>query len=155
MHEVLSEAFAFVNLPFTVLLGLVAVYWVLVVLGALDTSFGSDLELGGHVEGGSPELGGHHFEGHETEAHGDVGHDGFLSGVAHFINLGDVPLMVVVSVLSLSLWTGSLIANRYFTGHDVLMSLAFLVPNFIVGLIVTRYGTLPFKPLFRLLRRDE
>ncbi len=144
MHEVFSEAFTFVNLPFTVLLGLIAVYWLMVVLGALDSTFGSDFDGHGGVE---------HSSNHEGHHEGD--HAGWISSVTQFINLGDVPLMVVMSVLTLSLWTGSLIANRYFTGHQTLLALAFLLPNLLISLVVTRYITLPFKPLFRMLRRDE
>jgi len=133
--EVLSEAVALVNLPFTVLMGLVMIYWLLVALGALDSEFGTEAHGGAHGDGNADH--------------------GSLSGMLHFINLGDVPLMVVLSVLSLCLWTGSMIANHYFTGHNALLALAFLLPNLAVSLVVTRYLTLPLKPVFRLLRRDE
>ncbi len=134
MLEVFSEAIALVNLPFTVLLGLVMFYWLLVALGALDTEFGADA----HGD----------FEGH-----GDAGE--WSSGVVHFINLGEVPLMVVLSILSLCLWTGSLIANYYFTDHRALLALAFLLPNLMVSAVVTRYLSLPLRPLFRMLREAE
>ncbi len=149
MFEVLAEAVALVNLPFTVLLGLVVLYWSLVALGALDTSFGSDVDA--HVET-EAHLEGHGAAHHESETDGHDG--GWFSDVLHFINVGAVPLMVVLSVLSLSLWIGSMIANHYWTGGDPLLALAFILPNILVSAIVTRYVTLPLKPLFRLLRRD-
>ncbi|MDB6174749.1 MAG: hypothetical protein JWL59_4060 [Chthoniobacteraceae bacterium] len=142
MHEVFLEAITFVNLPFTVLLGLIVLYWVMVVIGALDSTFGSEFD--GHLESGT-----------ESSSDHDANHDGWISGLAHFINLGDVPLMVVMSVITLSLWTGSLIANRYVTGHQTLLALACLIPNLLISIVVTRYITLPLKPLFRMLRRNE
>ena len=135
MQQVFSEAITPVNLPFTVLLGIVMLYWLFVALGALDADsdvdFDADHDLSGH------------------------GHDGWFSGMHSFINLGDVPLMVVLSILALCLWTGSLIANHYFTDQRALLALAFLLPNLAVSLVVTRYLTLPLRPIFRMLRRDE
>lgn len=156
MSELLSEALAFVNLPFTVLLGLVVCYWLLVALGALDTDFGGG-DLDAHVDG---HLDLHHGHEGDLDGHGaGHGHDhdggGFLSSAAQFVNIGDVPLMVVLSVISLSLWLGSLLANYYLTDHNVLFAMALLVPNFLVSLVVARYLTMPLKPVFRLLRRDD
>lgn len=145
MLEIFTEAISYVNLPFTVLLGVVILYWLFVALGALDSDFGHDAD--GHMDSGHDGHDGHH--GHHAED------GGFLSGMFHFINLGEAPLMVVLSLLSLSMWTCSLIVNFYFTGHSAVLALAFLVPNLLVSAIVTRYVTLPLRPLFRLLRRTE
>lgn len=142
MSEVLSEAILAVNLPFTVLLGLVVIYWLLVALGALDSSFGADgdVELHGDIH--------HHSDLHTDDP-------GWFDGVLRFINIGEVPVMVVLSVMSLCLWTCSLIANHYFTDFQVLLALAFLVPNLLVSALATRYLTLPLQPLFRMVRRAE
>jgi hypothetical protein len=143
MLEIFTEAIRLVNLPFTVLLGVFVLYWLFVIVGALDSDFGdADADLGGH-DGHD----GHH--GHHAED------GGFLTGMFHFINLGEAPLMVVLSILSLSMWICSLIANFYFTEHNALLALAYLVPNLLVSALVTRYVTLPLRPLFRLLRRAE
>ena len=149
MREVFLEAVAFCNLPFTVLLGLVVVYWLLVALGALDTDFGADAELDASVDA-DVDADGHHARHMHADAEA-----GWFSNVLHFINVGDVPLMVVLSVMALCLWLGSMIANHYWTGGNTLLALAALVPNSVLSLVVTRYVTLPLKPLFRLLRRDE
>jgi hypothetical protein len=129
MAEVFSEAVWALNFPFTILLGLVMVYWLLVAVGALDD---------------------------QDAAERDFASDGgWLSGLFHFANLGEAPLMVVLSILSLCLWTGSMIVNHYFTDHRALLALAFLIPNLVVSLVVTRYLTLPLKPIFQLLRGAE
>jgi hypothetical protein len=82
-------------------------------------------------------------------------HGGFLVQTLSFLNVGQVPLTLVLSVLALCLWLGSMIANRYFTGGSVALATIALIPNFIVAVIVTRYITLPFRPLFRAITRER
>lgn len=134
MLEVLSESIRYVNLPFTVLLGVVVLYWLFVVLGALDLSTGGDADADGHAESGD---------------HGWFGH------MLHFINVGDVPVMLVASVLILCLWIGSLISNFYFTGGSPGLALLCLVPNLVISLVVTRYVTMPLRPLFRYIMKEH
>lgn len=135
MSEVFEQAFRMVNLPFTVLLGLIVLYWLLVALGALDVNLFSDVD---------------------HDVHHDLDHDisGFTK-VLHFVGVGDVPVMVIVSVLGLSMWLGSMLANFYLTGGSQLYALALLVPNFLISVVVTRYVTLPLRPLFRLINKDR
>jgi hypothetical protein len=154
MREVFAEAISLVNLPFTVLLGLVMLYWLLVALGALDSHGGADAHADFHhdIHGD-----GHidtHADGH-LDSHAEGNGGGLMSGLLQFINLGEVPLMVLLSILSLCLWTCSLIANFYFTDHQAHLALAFLLPNLVVSAIVTRYLTLPLQPFFRMIRRAE
>jgi hypothetical protein len=130
MREVFAEAISLVNLPYTVLLGLFMLYWLLVALGALDDQ--------------------------DLDADGDFDGDGDLAGGAlHFINLGEAPLMVALSIFSLSLWTGSMIANHYLTDQRPLLALAAVIPNLIASAVITRYITLPLRPVFRLLKAHE
>jgi hypothetical protein len=75
--------------------------------------------------------------------------------VLQFINVGEVPVMLVASVLILCLWIGSLISNFYFTGGSLPLALAFLVPNSVLSLVITRYLTLPLRPLFRYLIKEH
>lgn len=166
MNEVLAESIYWVNLPFTVLLGLVVIYWVMVGLGVLDMNlFGDvDADIHAHVEadmdvdahplvpGDPPHLTGDKAGGISKEI-SDGG--GFWINALTFLNVGQVPLMFVASVLALCLWLGSMMANHYFTGGSALLALAALVPNLIVSMVATRYITLPFKPLFRRLTREN
>ena len=128
-----------VNLPFTVFLGLIVLYWLLVALGALDV---------------------HLFSDFDSDVHGDIHHDashdiGSFTKILHFVGVGDVPVMVIVSVLGLSMWLGSMIANYYLTDGSQLYALALLIPNFVISVVVTRYITLPMRPLFRSLSKDR
>ena len=129
-----------VNLPFSVLLGLIVLYWLLVGLGALDVHLFSDVGHDAHVEG-------------DANVHHELDHDG--DGFLHFLGIGDVPVMVIVSVLGLSMWLGSMLGNYYLTGGSQLYALAMLVPNFLISVVVTRYVTLPLRPLFRLINKDR
>jgi hypothetical protein len=174
MHEVLTESIRWVNLPFTVLLGFVVIYWLMVGLGVLDMSLFGDFDADFHVDG--------HFDAHahvdtdvgdhplvpgdpaglnSGEVHGihkeiAGGHNGsFLVQALSFLNVGQVPLTLVLSVLALCLWLGSMIANRYFTGGSVALATAALVPNLVLSVIATRYITLPFRPLFRAITRER
>jgi Inner membrane protein YqiJ, N-terminal len=152
MSELLYESFRLVNLPFTILLILVVVYWLLVAIGALSgPSPDADLDLDAHAD---VDLDAHHqVEGHHS-GHGH--HDGSSTwgNVLKFVNLGDVPVMVVLSILILSLWSFGVVANRYFTGGSYLLAAVFLVANFGISAVVTRYVTLPLKPVFRLLNKQ-
>src|SRR5262249_6408839 len=108
---------------------------------------GGDFEPATHLDGGAHPL-----------PHGDKAGDlgaGFLIHALGFLNIGKVPLMFVISVLSLCLWVGSLIANHYFTGGSAVLALAALVPNFILSVIATRYITMPFRPVFRMINRER
>ena len=141
MREVFEQAFRMVNLPFTVLLGFIVLYWLLVALGALDIHLFSDVDSDADVDG---------------DVHHDLDHDvGQFTKVLHFVGIGDVPVMVIVSVLGLSMWLGSMIANFYLTDGSQLYALALLVPNFLISVVVTRYVTLPMRPLFRSLSKDR
>lgn len=146
MSELISEAFRLVNFPFTVLLGVMIGYWLLVAFGALDSDFGSDV-------GGNHDLDmEHHIEGHHAGHH--EGGSWWTSSLK-FINLGDVPFLVVMTFLTLSMWTFSLISNRYWNPDgSALLAMAFLFVNLAVSVVVTRYITMPLKPIFRALNKQ-
>lgn len=162
MSELLSEAFRLINLPFTILLIIVIGYWLLVAVGALGAPGGDgDLDVGAHADADADmDLdhdvdGAHHqVEGHHA-AHGSHESPSWWVGALKFLNFGDVPAMVILSVLVLSLWSFGIIANAYWTGDSRLLTAAFLGLNFAASVVITRYATMPFKPLFRMLNKDH
>ncbi len=157
MNELLHEAFRLINFPFTLLLILVVGYWSLVALGALGgPTPDADLDVGGdaHIDHDlDVDTMHHHVEGHHS-AHGQADGGSWWHGALKFVNLGDVPAMVVLSVLILSLWTFGIVANAYWTGGSNVLAASFLALNFVVSAFVTRYVTMPLKPLFRLLNKQ-
>ena len=124
--------------PYTVLLGLVVLYWLIVIVGALDIevleflSGGADGALEGAGEGVEGAVEGA-FEGLEGAAEGFEGAaegfegaaegfegaaegveavgegGGVVTGVLGFAGVGQVPLTIIFSVLILLMWLGALV----------------------------------------------
>jgi hypothetical protein len=72
----------------------------------------------------------------------------------HFFNIGDVPFMIILSFLSLSMWAGSIAFNRYTGNTSPLVALGFFVPLLIVSLFLTKFCSAPFVKLFTVLNKD-
>ena len=109
MLELLYVAFTPVNLFFTVLLLLVLVYWIMVILGALDVDF-LDIDFDSDVDA-------------DADVDMDFQGGGFLRGILEFFYIGEVPVMVLVSVFSLSVWTISVLGNYYLNPNSSLILL--------------------------------
>ena len=140
MWEVLAAALAAVNLPYTVLLGLILLYWLTVIVGVLDLDlFNVEVEadVDADMEAEVPGLGG-------------VG-----LAVLRFFHVGTIPLMLLLSFFALSLWVFSLLANHYLRNQSLLVASVLVVPNVIVSLFVTKCVTLPFRALFRTLHHER
>jgi hypothetical protein len=145
MGELISTAFAPANLFLTIFLLLVLFYWLTVVLGALDMN-SIDIDIDADVDVDV-----------DVDADTDVHHagGGVFLGVLRFFNLGQVPFMVVFSVLILSMWAISVYLNSPNSFINPEMSATWAVilflPNFIVSMFVTKFVTMPLVPLFRAL----
>jgi len=157
MTELISESFRLINFPFTLLVILVTVYWSLVALGALSgPTPDADLDVGGdaHIDHDVDlDTMHHNVEGHHS-AHGAHDSGAWWHGALKFVNLGEVPAMVVLSTLIVSFWAFGIVANAYWTGGSALLTGLFLGLNLVVSTVVTRYVTLPLKPLFRILNKQ-
>lgn len=129
--QLLDASLAFPTVVFTVLLGIVLVYWLFVILGALDLDLLSGGDAGGHDIGGH-DFGGHDIGGHDIGGHDVGGHD--LGGHHHDVDLGDgshevdsgglvnllrplglskVPLTITLTFLILSSWAFCLLIVYY------------------------------------------
>lgn len=88
MAEVLVLALSFPSVVFTVLLGVVLVYWSFVMVGVIHIGEGSEGALEGKLEGATKGL----LEGavHGIDAHGHAGDFGDLGDVGHAGDVGDV-----------------------------------------------------------------
>ncbi|MGI9243616.1 MAG: hypothetical protein ACR2RV_22660, partial [Verrucomicrobiales bacterium] len=95
MGEIIHEALLIYNLPITVLLGVAVLYWVSVCFGMLDVgSFDTDLDMGadGNVDIAP-----------DADGHADIG-GGAMMALARFVNIHEVPLMVVLSFQFVFMW---------------------------------------------------
>jgi membrane protein implicated in regulation of membrane protease activity len=142
MIELLHFAFAPVNIPFTLLLIMVLLYWASVIVGVLD--LGSlDIETDVHADL-------HH------DVHVDKGvqvevdtHVGWFGLVLAYFNVGAVPFMIVLSFVALFLWIGAILGNYYLGGGNAWVGLALFLPNLLASLYLAKWVTNPLKWVFR------
>jgi hypothetical protein len=137
-----------VSLPtvvFTVLVGVSLVYWLSVMLGAID------LEVSGTAEGG--------HEGHE--GHGDGDHGGVLSALGG-VELRKVPVMVRVSFVAIFGWLvstlGGLMLGPVFAGGQVpaaVFHAALGAVALVAGVRLAGLAARPLAPLFTSARAQR
>lgn len=143
---ILFEAsFQSVNLFYTVLLLLIFLYWITVFIGLLDiNSIDVDIDTEVDVEvdaevDADTEV--------DTEAEAEAGLNPMLAFLA-FFNLGKVPFMIFMSFLSLFMWVGSLLGNYYLSSNIPYFPLAWILPNLLISLSLTKFCTAPLKKVF-------
>lgn len=150
MMELITAAFSPVNVVFTVLLLLVVLYWVLMILGALDLEFLTpdveadlDVDVDADVDV-------------DVDADIDTGLGegppavGVLDAFLQFFYIGKVPMMVLISILALSLWVISLTANRLVNPWNRSgLGLAIAVGNLVVSAMILKAVGAPLARLFR------
>lgn len=140
MLELWQHAISPINLPFTIVLGAFGLYWLFVILGIL----GLDDAHHDDVDADAPE--------HEP---GEAQHPGAFGSLMHFLHVGEVPFMIVASILSLSMWVGSIAINYYFNQAGIVeKALVLFLPVTFVGVVVTHFLALPFKKVYQLLEQD-
>ncbi len=155
MSDLFHAAFHQVNLLPTILLLLVILYWIMVIVGALDLGFGdfdiemevdvdADFDVDTHIE----------VDGHvETNAEVSSG-PGLFNEILSFFNLGKVPFMVFMTALCLPLWFISMNVNHYMGISVFWISFLILIPNFMVSLMISKIATTPFVGIFNRLNDD-
>jgi len=144
MREVFDVSLTGANLPYTILLGLVLLYWISVIIGALDISFldvdidaDADIDVDADIE---------------ADLDGAEGAFSALDTLLTFMNLRDIPFMIVFSIFSLILWMGALIGNHLVGGQSWLFYLLAFFPNILGSMLITKVVTTPLRPLFRAFK---
>jgi hypothetical protein len=158
VNELVEASLQFPTVVFTIALGIILVYWLFVLLGALDIDlFGgdADMDVSGATKGvgelvtGGAKAGGEALHAGGAEgAHADGDLDGDGGGVWHSLGLGDVPVTISTSLIILTAWCASLLGAHYIFGaatwqHFVVLALAFVVALPIAALLVR-----PLAPIF-------
>ncbi|HMQ49539.1 MAG TPA: DUF1449 family protein [Saprospiraceae bacterium] len=132
MTELLQAALEPVNLFYTTLLAMVLLYWLSVMLGALDIS-ALDFDL----------------DTADADVDADLhGGGSWLAGVLHFFNFGRLPFMVVMSVVVLAAWCLAILGNYYIGQHTWGFALATFLPIIFASLVLAKLITAPLVPLF-------
>jgi hypothetical protein len=121
LNELIQASLRFPTVVFTIGLGIVLVYWVFVLLGALDIDV-----LGG--------------------ADGDPGADVHADGLFTKLGFGVVPITITISVLMLLGWVGTLLVMQHVHGTGI--AVVVLLVALVVGLGLTRVLVRPLAPVF-------
>ncbi len=128
-----EAAFSPVNIVYSIVMIMLSVYWLTVILGvidlgAFDLDFDLDADVGDvdvDVEGAIPGLNSQWF----------------LS----FFNLGEVPIMLYITIMTLVMWVGSVQINNWIQNENIWLAMALAIPNFIFALFVAKFAVIPFK----------
>ncbi len=135
MIELFNASISLINLPFSVLLLLIVFYWLSVIVGALDIEL-FDIDLSSDMDMDHP--------------------GGFVNSFLNLLNIGEVPVMVVISVMILTGWCFSMLANYYLNSSmSLLIGAGLLVPNFIVSLVAAGLVTRPLRALFSTFDHED
>ncbi len=145
MTELIQHAFSPANIIPTILLLVCIFYGIMVILGALDISFldfdiDADVDIDAEIDVDV-----------DVDADTDVGSNngGGLIGILKFFNIGDIPFMIFMCILSLSLWPLSITANYLLGNSSLLLGLLLLIPLLLVSLFITKILSTPLVKVFK------
>ncbi|MEL6970499.1 MAG: hypothetical protein AAFO02_10025 [Bacteroidota bacterium] len=141
MHELLQLALHPFNLVYSILLALIVLYWISVILGAVDMSaldfdFDADVDLDVDVD-----------------ADTDISVGGWFTAVFHFFHFDRVPFMLIMSIVVLSAWTLSIISNQYWGNYSLGFALAMTAPIILSSFMAAKILTYPLIPLFSAMNQ--
>lgn len=152
MLELFHESIRPANIPYTIFLVLVMLYWATVLIGALDLDFlnidldaDADLDLDVDVD---VDVDADLDVDADADTDSEVASGGsWFVSTASFFNVGKVPFMIFLSFLVLAMWLASVLSN-YYLGHKPWLPWAILIPNLLLGLVITKLLTAPFVSSF-------
>lgn len=141
MNEFLNLIFNGANAIPTALLLFILLYWIIVILGLVDTEFlDFDLDIDGEAD---------------FEIEGDVSGDvSWLNNVLAFFNLGRIPFMIWLSFVSIPLWLLSINLNHLLGLESFIFGLISFIPLLLLSLLISKVLTTPFVRFFDKLNED-
>lgn len=167
MAEVFVLALSFPSVVFTVLLGVVLVYWAFVMVGVIHIGEGSEGALDGHIDGATKglmegavdHLGGGHADGGDLgggDGDFDVDADdsgGALAAIMSALHLRSVPATVVFSFVITFSWLVSVLGMQWVTRAapalaGLPLSLGVLIASFVLALPLTSLAARPLAKVF-------
>lgn len=141
--EVLTHSMAAANLPYTILLGMVVLYWLLYILGAVGEDLldfaGLDLDADVDVD----------IDADVDLDVGGVFGGGFLNAFLVFFHVGQVPVVLILSVFIVCMWTISMVATRLLGNAASVVAAMLVVPVVFAGLMATKALVMPFAPFLK------
>jgi hypothetical protein len=152
MLDIWDAAIAWPNLPLTALLAFVVLYWLGVIIGALDLDlFHLDLhsDLDAHLDlDAGADL--------HSEMDGDIGHAGHgaLGSFAIFLNMDKLPLTLVFSILITLWWAQAVILYHFFLQATPLLAWPLHLGTLILSVVLTKFITMPLAMAKKALGGD-
>jgi hypothetical protein len=144
MIEFFAFAFSWANFAFTLLLTIVLIYWTVVIFGLVGTDlFDIDLDVDVDSDG-------------EVDASEIVSAGGPMEAMLTFFYLGQVPVMILISILSFSSWFISMLINYWInpTG-DFVPGLPAAAGALVGGLAAVKILGWPLGKLFGVLNDNS
>ena len=134
--EFFKELITLANLTVTIMMGMVVLYWLMVILGvlgmdAIDLDLGMDADL-------------------DFDPGLDASPDGMFPEALTFMHMGEVPAMIVGSIVVFFMWILTVLSNHYINSdQNLLFAFLFIVPNLLISLIATKALIWPFVNIFK------
>ncbi len=145
MLELIQEAFLPVNMAFTIILIVVVIYWITVIFGALDISF---LDIDFDVDGDVDLDVDIDADGDIAGAHGG----GVLQSIFEFMYVGEIPVMILFSVMGFSMWVISILSNYYFNpDRSFIAAIPIQLANFVVSAAIWKVIGMKLAGFFKKL----
>ncbi len=136
--DLIQAAFQWPNVVPSVLLSLAIIYWVLVIVGAMDFDV-FDLDLDGDMD---------------ADVGGIEGVTGLGVVVLRFLNVGRVPLMIWGSIFTVTFWFSSMLLFDFWDDPkqkaDTLGGSLLLLRNCALSVAIAKLVTNPMRKWFRL-----
>ena len=128
VKELWEQATLSYNMPLTILLGLIVLFWIFTLLGAVGID-ALDFDF-------------------DTDVDGDI--CDVPGAMLRVVNAGLIPVTVVLSILVLLMWVSAMVLNFYLNpGQSWLLALGFFFASSILGVIGTKILTQPLVPFIR------
>lgn len=147
MQEFFQAIFSTPMLLPTGIFMLAMVYWLIVMVGAIDIDgfdidvdieTDADIDVDADVEGG------------------DVAVQGVFTQLLLFFNLDVLPLMVFLSVFALCFWAIAFFGNALINPNfNTTFGLLLLIPNLFLTLFLTKFLCIPFVKLFSAMKNNK
>ncbi len=131
----------------TILMGFSLVYWVFQLLAGDGIDLGTDSDL--HI-GDINDVDAHHDVDADHDTDADVHHEpGFWAKCMEFINVGKVPLMVIITLFKFISWVITIISSIVFGLSKLgLYSILVLIPIFIIAYFMMHWITKPLVKMY-------
>jgi hypothetical protein len=149
VNELLEASLRFPTVVFTIGLGIALLYWLFVLIGALDIDLLGGGEVGDAVSGGVKGA-AEGLKGIKVDTDADAGGAG---GWWDALGLAVVPITITVSIILLVGWCGSLLLMHWGTsafGATKWLPALILPAIIVIGVLLTSVLVRPLAPVFAI-----